>query len=268
MPKFCANISMLFTELPMVERPAAARAAGFEAIEVQFPYMVPLDDFARAVETAGVKVALINFPAGDFDKGDRGLGALPARKAEFRAGVAEGRRYAQRLRVDRFNLLAGIPGPGVAERDARAALIENLRFAADAVREIGATVCLEAINTRDVPGFYLTDPDQVVALIDESGVRNAALQYDLYHMQIMRGDLIPTMERLMPRIGHIQFADTPGRHEPGTGEVNYGNVFAAIDRIGYAGWVGAEYKPAGGTVEGLGWFAAWRAGAARPRVPA
>jgi hydroxypyruvate isomerase len=266
-PRFCANISMLFTEVPMVERPAAARAAGFEAIEVQFPYAVPLEDFARAVEKAGVTVALINFPAGDFDKGDRGLGALPARKAEFRAAVAEGRRYAERLRVDRFNLLAGIPG-AAAEREARATLIDNLRFAADAVKEIGATVCLEAINTRDVPGFYLHDPDQVVTLIDESGVRNAALQYDLYHMQIMRGDLIPTMERLMDRIGHIQFADTPGRHEPGTGEINYANVFAAIDRIGYTGWLGAEYKPAGRTVDGLGWLAAWRASTGGSRVPA
>jgi hydroxypyruvate isomerase len=259
---------MLFTELPMVWRPAAARAAGFEAIEVQFPYAVPLDEFAAAVEKAGVKVALINFPAGDFDKGDRGLGALPSRKEEFRSGVAEGRRYAERLRVDRFNLLAGIPGTGVSDREARATMIENLRFAAEAVKEIGATVCLEAINTRDVPGFYLNDPDQVVKLIDESGVRNAALQYDLYHMQIMRGDLIPTMERLMARIGHIQFADTPGRHEPGTGEINYANVFAAIDRINYTGWVGAEYKPAGTTLEGLGWLAAWRAGTTGPKVPA
>ena len=180
MPRFCANISMLFTELPMVERPAAARAAGFEAIEVQFPYEVPLDDFARAAEDAGVKVALINFPAGDFDKGDRGLGALPLRVAEFRAGVAEGRRYAERLGVDRFNLLAGIPGPERRpDKDARAALIDNLRFAAKAVASIGATVCLEAINTRDVPGFYLHDPDQVVALIDEAGVvqRGAAVRH-------------------------------------------------------------------------------------------
>jgi hydroxypyruvate isomerase len=268
MPRFCANISMLFTELPMVERPAAARAAGFDAIEVQFPYAVPLDDFARAVERAGVKVALINFPAGDFDKGDRGLGALPARIAEFRAGVAEGLRYAGRLGVDRINLLAGIPSPKVADKDPRAALIDNLRFAAKAVAAIGATVCLEAINTRDVPGFYLHDPDQVVSLIDDAGVANAALQYDLYHMQIMRGDLIPTLERLMERIGHIQFADTPGRHEPGTGEINFATVFAAIDRIGYAGWLGAEYKPAHGTAAGLGWFAPWRAGEGARKVPA
>ena len=259
---------MLFTELPMVERPAAARAAGFEAIEVQFPYAVPLDDLARAVERAGVEVALINFPAGDSERGDRGLGALPSRVAEFRAGVAEGRRYAERLGARRFNLLAGIPGPQIADRDARATLIDNLRFAARAVASIGATVCLEAINTRDVPGFYLNDPDQVVALIEEAGAANAALQYDLYHMQIMRGDLIPTMERLVGRIGHMQFADTPGRHEPGTGEINFANVFPAIDRIGYTGWLGAEYRPAQDTAGGLGWFTAWRAGASPRKVPA
>lgn len=249
---------MLFTELSMVERPAAARAAGFDAIEVQFPYGVPLDDFARSTEKAGVTVALINFPAGDFDRGDRGLGALPSRIAEFRAGVAEGRRYAERLRVDRINLLAGAPGPEVSDKNARATLIENLRFAAKAVADIGATVCLEAINTRDVPGFYLHDPDQTIAVIDESGMSNARLQYDIYHMQIMRGDLIATIERLKSRIGHIQFADTPGRHEPGTGEINFANVFAAIDRLGYAGWLGAEYRPMHGTIDGLGWFAPWR----------
>jgi hydroxypyruvate isomerase len=266
-PKFCANISMMFTELPMAWRPKAARAAGFEAIEVQFPYEVPLDTFADAVEKAGLAVTLINFPGGDFDKGDRGLGALPARTEEFRAGVAEAKRYAGRLGVTRINLLAGVPGPDISDDAARATLIDNLRFAAEAVKDIGVTVCLEAINTRDVPGFYLHDPDQVVRLIDEAGVRNAALQYDLYHMQIMRGDLIPTMERLAGRIGHIQFADTPGRHEPGTGEINFANVFAAIDRIGYQGWVGAEYRPAARTIDGLGWFTAWRDDAGGPKVP-
>jgi hydroxypyruvate isomerase len=267
-PKFCANISMLFTELPMAWRPKAARAAGFEAIEVQFPYEVPLDTFADAVEKAGVTVTLINFPAGDAAKGDRGLGALPSRQDELRAGVAEAKRYAERLGVRRINLLAGVPGPDVSDDAARATLIDNLRFAAQAVEDIGVTVCLEAINTRDVPGFWLTQPDQVVQLIDEAGVRNAALQYDLYHMQIMRGDLIPTMERLMSRIGHIQFADTPGRHEPGTGEINFTTVFAAIDRIGYEGWVGAEYRPAARTIDGLGWFAAWRSDGDGPKVPA
>lgn len=268
MPKFCANISLMFTEMPLLERPAAARAAGFTAIEVQFPYVAALDDFARAVERAGVEVVLINFPAGDADKGDRGLGALPSRIAEFRAGVADGRRYAERLGCKRMNLLAGVPGADVSRDAARGTLIENLRYAAAAVAPLDVTVCLEAINTRDIPGFFLSDPDQTIGMIDEAGVANAALQYDLYHMQIMRGDLIPTVERLKARIGHIQFADTPGRHEPGTGEINFANVFAALDRLGYAGWVGAEYRPRKSTVESLGWFAPWRGGADPHKVQA
>ncbi len=268
MPRFCANISMLFAELPLLERPAAARAAGFAAIEVQFPYVVPLEDFARAVENAGVEVALINFPAGDAQKGDRGLGALPSRVGEFRAGVAEGRRYAERLGCKRINLLAGVPGAGVDRDTARKTLAENLHYAAAAVAPLGVTVCLEAINTRDVPGFFLHDPDETVGVIDEAGAANAALQYDLYHMQIMHGDLIATIERLKARIGHVQFADTPGRHEPGTGEINFANVFAALDRLGYAGWVGAEYRPRANTAESLAWFAPWRSDADPHKVPA
>lgn len=257
MPRFCANISMLFAELPLLERPGAARAAGFEAIEIQFPYEVPLDTFAAAVERAGVTIVLINFPAGDPQKGDRGLGALPGRVGEFRAGVETARRYAERLGVKRINLLAGVPGPS----GARETLLENMRYAARSVAELGITVCIEAINSRDVPGFYVNDPDQAIALLDEAGEPNLALQYDLYHMQIMRGDLIPTVERINDRIGHMQFADTPGRHEPGTGEINFPNVFAALDRIGYAGWIGAEYRPSRSTAESLGWFAPWRNGA-------
>jgi hydroxypyruvate isomerase len=257
MLRFCANISMLFAERPLLERPAAARAAGFEAIEIQFPYAVPLDDFAASVTRAGVRVALINFPAGDMAKGDRGLGALPSRRAEFRAGVALARRYAERLGAKRLNLLAGVPGQA-REEEARETLIDNMRFAARALADLGAVVCIEAINTRDVPGFYICDPDRAVSLIDAAGAPNLALQYDLYHMQIMRGDLIPTIERLFPRIGHLQFADTPGRHEPGTGEINFASVFAALERLGYAGWVGAEYWPSRTTEETLPWFEPWR----------
>lgn len=255
MPRFCANISMLFAERPLLDRPAAARAAGFEAIEIQFPYEMPLEDFASAVGRAGVSVALINFPAGDPTKGDRGLGALSARKAEFRASVDKARRYAERLGVKRVNLLAGIPDSSDAA--ARDTLLDNMRFAAASLADLGITVCIEAINTRDVPGFYVHDPDQAIALIEESDIANVALQYDLYHMQIMRGDLIPTLERLITRIGHIQFADTPGRHEPGTGEINFASVFAALDRLGYTGWVSAEYRPSRRTEETLGWFKSW-----------
>lgn len=266
MPRFCANISLMFNEVPFLDRPKAARAAGFTAIEVQFPYVAPLDDFARAVETAGVEVVLINFPGGDADKGDRGLGALPARVDEFRKGVEAARRYAERLKTKRINLLAGVPGPDADRDRVRRTLVDNMRFAANAVAELGVTVMVEAINTRDIPGFYVNDPDQTIALMDEAGAPNLGLQYDLYHMQIMRGDLIPTIERLLPRIGHIQFADTPGRHEPGTGEINLPNVFAALDRLGYAGWVGAEYRPRGTTKEGLGWFDPWRGDARKHKL--
>ena len=254
MPRFAANLSLMFTEQPPLARPAAAAQAGFRAIEVQFPYDMPCGDFAHACRKAGVEAVLINFPAGDAAKGDRGLGALPTRRDEFRAGIETAKRYLAATGAKRVNLLAGIPGPDIEPARARATLVENIRFAADAVADLGVTVCVEAINTRDVPGFFASGSDQVVALIDDSGARNAALQYDLYHMQIMEGDLIPTFARLKPRIGHIQFADTPGRHEPGTGEINFANVFAALDREGWDGWVAAEYRPSGRTEESLAWL--------------
>ncbi len=258
MPRFSANISMLFTDAPLLERPELARKAGFGAVELQFPYVVPADDIAAACERAGVAMALINLPAGDTGRGDRGLGALPDRVDEFRAGIDIARRYAERLGVKRLNLLAGIPDPKLDPAACRATLIENMYLAAKAMAQIGATVCIEAINTRDVPGFFVNHSAQAIALIDAAGAANIALQYDCYHMQIMEGDLIATLTRLKDRIGHIQFADTPGRHEPGTGEINYANVFAALDRIGYAGFVGAEYRPTGTTTDSLGWFAPWR----------
>ncbi|MBI3707342.1 MAG: TIM barrel protein, partial [Proteobacteria bacterium] len=176
----------------------------------------------------------------------------------FRAGIDTARRYAERLGVTRVNLLAGVPPTGADAARCRYTLVENMRAAAKAMAEIGATVCLEAINTRTVPGFFVSRSQQAVDLIAAAGAANLALQYDLYHMQIMEGDLVPTLERLKQRIGHIQFADTPGRHEPGTGEINFANVFAALDRIAYDGWVAAEYNPLGTTRDSLGWFEPWR----------
>ncbi|MGQ0662903.1 MAG: hydroxypyruvate isomerase family protein [Pseudomonadota bacterium] len=262
MPRFAANISLMFNEWAPLDRLAAARDAGFAAVEMQFPYAIPLDDFARARERAQVEVALINIPAGERAKGDVGLGALPGRRAELGAGIAEARRYAEALGVKRVNLLAGAPERGADLARCRATLVDNMRAAAAEMAEIGAVVCIEAINTRDVPGFFVTGSEQAIALIDEAGVPNLALQYDVYHMQIMEGDLIGTLTRLRARIGHIQFADTPGRHEPGTGEIDFADVFAALDRIGYAGWLGAEYRPSGATLASLGWFQAWRQAAA------
>lgn len=254
MPRFAANVSMMFAEHAPIARPAAAAASGFRAIEIQFPYEMACGDFAHACRKANVEVVLINFPAGDAAKGDRGLGALPGRREEFRAGIESAKRYLAATGAKRINLLAGIPGPGVTPEDARATLIENTRLAARAVAELGVTVCLEAINTRDVPGFFANRSDQVIEIVEAAGEQNVALQYDLYHMQIMEGDLIPTLGRLAKHIGHIQFADTPGRHEPGTGEINFVNVFAAIDAAGWNGWVGAEYRPSGRTEESLAWF--------------
>ncbi|HEX6979003.1 MAG TPA: TIM barrel protein [Alphaproteobacteria bacterium] len=266
MPRFSANLSMLFGEVAPVARIEAARRAGFDGVEIQFPYEIPVEDLAKACHSARLPLVLINIPAGDFTKGDRGLGALPGREAEFRAAVDLARTYAAALQVGRVNLLAGVPGPHVEPARCRATLVDNIRYAARVLGDIGVTVCIEAINSRDVPGFFVNDPDQAISILDEAGVPNAALQYDLYHMQIMRGDLIPTLTRLKHRIGHIQFADTPGRHEPGTGEINFENVFEALDRIGYDGWVGAEYVPRTTTAESLGWLEAWRARAVRTKL--
>ena len=260
MPRFSANLTYLFNEKPLLARIAAARAAGFAAIEVQFPYDVPLDDLDRARRTAGVEWVLLNIPGGDFAKGDRGLGALPDRVAEFRAGVEAARRYAERLGVARVNLLAGIPGPQHDRERCRATLVDNLRFAARAFAEIGAIVCVEPINSHDSPGFFVNRSDEAIAILDAADAANTAIQYDIYHAQRMEGDLIATLARLKPRIGYIQFSDVPNRTEPGHGEINFTNVFAAIDRIGYDGWVGAEYRPTTPTTEAsLGWFAPWRA---------
>lgn len=256
MPRFACSINTMFNEAPLVERFAAARAAGFEAVEVQFPYATPLDDLIRAKQRAGVEVALINIPSGDASRGDRGLGALPDRVEEFRAGVALCRRYAEGLGAPRVNLLAGIPGQGVTPAQARATLIDNMRFAATELAKAGIATGIEPVNTQDVPGFFLTGSAQAIALLDEAAHPALSLQYDFYHMQIMEGDLIATVTRLKDRIGHIQFSDVPGRREPGTGEINFANVFATLDRIGYAGYAAAEYRPSGATLDSLGWFRA------------
>lgn len=268
MPRFSANLSLMFPERPLIERIAAARAAGFAAIEVQFPYEIPVDDLDRARRAAGVEWVLLNIPCGDFARGERGLGALPDRVDEFRAGVELTRRYAERLGATRINLLAGIVDAQVDRARCRDTLIDNIRYATRALGEIGAVVCVEPINSRDSPGFFVNRSDETIALLDAAAAPGSALLYDLYHMQRMEGDLIPTLTRLKDLIGHIQFSDVPGRREPGQGEINFANVFAAIDRIGYAGWVGAEYRPSTpATEDSLAWFAPWRASQPHSGVP-
>ena len=242
----------------MLERMAAARRAGFAAFEVQFPYEIALEDWVAARRKAAIATALINVPSGDFRAGGPGLAAMPGREAAFREAVGEARRYARGLRARCVNVLAGTPPPGLGRERYMAVLAQNLRHAAAVMAEIGVRVVVEAVNTRDRPDFFLPRTRDALAAIDWAGHDNLFVQYDLYHAQIMEGDLVPTLEAHIGRIGHIQFADTPGRHEPGTGEINFPFVFAAIDRLGYDGWVGAEYLPSRPTGETLEWLAPWR----------
>lgn len=255
MPRFAANLSMLFTELDFIERFARARAAGFEAVEYLFPYAYPKDQLSQALRENNLTQVLFNLPPGDWSAGERGIACLPDRVNEFRAGVDQAVDYARALGCRQLNCLAGIRPDSVDEAAAWRTLVANITYAAEKLAAEDITLCLEAINSRvDMPGFALDTSGKVLALIEEVDADNVRLQYDLYHMQIMEGDLIRSMECLLPWIGHIQFADNPGRHEPGTGEINFSNVFAAIDSMGYKGWVSAEYRPSGETGDSLAWF--------------
>jgi len=250
MPKLAANLSMLFTELDFLERFAAARAAGFRHVEYQFPYAFSADDIAAAARQAGVSVVLHNLPAGDMAQGERGIASLPGREAEFREGVERAISHARAVRCPRLNCLAGLAPVDDAHFQT---LVANVRYAARRLGEVGIQLMIEAINTRSVPGFFLSGSQQAIDVLNAAGEGNAFLQYDLFHMQIMEGDLACTMERLLPRIGHVQIADVPHRHEPGTGEINFGFLLGHLDRIGYSGWVGCEYNPRGDTLAGLTW---------------
>lgn len=255
MPRFVANLSMLFTEVPFLERFARARAAGFTAVEYLFPYDWPAEQLAEQLREQGLTQVLFNLPPGDWQAGERGIACLPDRVEEFRAGVDQGITYARVLGNRQLNCLAGLKPTDLDEQIAWETLVANVQYAADRFADAGLTLCLEAINSRvDMPGFMLDTTGKVMALLEELDADNVRLQYDVYHMQIMEGDVIRTMECLLPWIGHIQFADNPGRHEPGSGEINFSNVFAALDRMGYQGWVSAEYRPSSVTEDTLSWF--------------
>jgi hydroxypyruvate isomerase len=259
MPRFAANLSLLFAERAFLDRFAAARACGFAAVEMQFPYAFEHAQLAEVVLTSGVEVVLHNLPAGDWAAGERGIACHPQRLAEFQDGVGLAIEYAQALGCPRLNCLAGIAPAGVTAAQARRALIENLRFAAAATRRAGIELVLEPINTRDVPGFFISTPRAGLELIAEVGSDNLRLQYDLYHAQIMAGDLAHTLQAHLPQIGHIQLADVPGRHQPGTGEINFDFLLRHLDAIGYAGWVGCEYLPTGRSEDSFDWLTPWRA---------
>ncbi|HNU09896.1 MAG TPA: hydroxypyruvate isomerase [Rubrivivax sp.] len=253
MPKFAANLTMLFTERPFLERFEAARKAGFDAVEFLFPYAWPAEQIKALLDEHRLKLVLHNLPAGDWDAGDRGIACDPARTAEFREGVARAIAYAKVLGVPQLNCLAGKLPSGADPQKAEETLVANLRYAAGELAAQGLRLLIEPINTFDIPGFYLHRTAQALALIDKVGSDNLFLQYDIYHMQRMEGELAATLSRHLAKIAHIQLADNPGRNEPGTGEINYAFLFAHLDRIGYSGWIGCEYKPAGKTEEGLGW---------------
>jgi hydroxypyruvate isomerase len=248
--KFSANLSFLYQDKPFLDRFAAAAKDSFPAVEYLGPYAEPKEKVAEALAANGLKQALFNVPSGDWAGGERGIGALPDRIAEFEAGVATAIDYAKALGCTRVNVLAGLEKSGANEET----LVRNLKFAAPRMADAGIKLLIEPINTRDIPGFFLTTTKQAERVVEMVGSDNLFIQYDVYHMQVMQGDLVPTYERLKDRIAHIQVADNPGRNEPGTGEINYRFVFAAIDRLGYDGYVGCEYKPKAGTSEGLGWI--------------
>jgi hydroxypyruvate isomerase len=254
MVKLAANLSLMFTELPFPDRFKAASAAGFRAVEFMFPYDWKPDDLARLVSDLGLSVVLFNTPSGDWARGERGLAALPGRKQEFQDGVKRAIEYAQALNCPRLHAMAGLVPDDAARPRHRQTLIDNLTVAAQTAARHGIELLIEPINTRyDVPGYFYSTTSTALAVIDEVSATNLRLQYDIYHMQIMEGDIANSLRRLLPRIGHMQLADNPGRGEPGSGEINYHWLLRNIDGLGYEGWIGCEYRPVADTLSGLRW---------------
>ncbi|MCA3217894.1 MAG: TIM barrel protein [Burkholderiales bacterium] len=257
MPRFAANVSTLYPELALIDRIGAAARDGFAAVEVQGPYAVQAQDFRRALDDARVQLVLMNAPQGHSDAGERGLAALPGREQDFESAMEQAMDYARILGAPRLHVMAGKPGAAPAE-DCLETYLRNLAYACDLVHPHGITVTIEPINQRDVPGYYLSRQQQAADVIAALKKPNLGLQMDFYHLQIMEGDLVRHLERYFPLVSHVQIAGVPERSEPDTGEVHYPLIFALLDRLRYAGWVGCEYRPAragaGGTSAGLGWL--------------
>lgn len=259
MPKIAANLTMMYTELPFRERFAAATAAGFEGVEFLFPYDHPAEEVAGWVKASGLTNVLFNLPPGDWAAGERGMAALPGRDAEFRASVDTALSYAHALGTPTLHVMAGLVPDGADLARHRANYVENLRYAAARCADVGRTLVIEPINTRDMPGYFLNRQADAHAICEEVGAPNLMVQMDFYHAQIVEGDVAMTLRRFLPRVGHVQIAGVPDRHEPDEGELNNDYLLGLLDELGYAGWVGCEYRPAGRTVDGLGWFQAWQA---------
>ena len=257
MPKFAANLTMLFNEVDFLDRFDAAAKAGFRGVEYLFPFAYDKNQLAEKLKTLKLTQVLHNLPAGDWAGGERGIACLPARVGEFQDGVGKAVEYATALGCRQINCLAGIAPAGAAPDMLRKTFVDNLRFVAGKLKTAGIKLLIEPINTFDIPGFYLSRTAQALEIMNDVGSDNLFLQYDVYHMQRMEGELAASLKKNLSRIRHIQIADNPGRNEPGTGEINYPFLFRHIDRIGYDGWIGCEYKPAATTVAGLGWAAAY-----------
>ena len=253
MPKLAANLSLMFNEVDFLDRFSAAAQAGFKGVEFHFPYDYNQHTLKQKLEEHGLMAVLHNLPAGHWNAGERGIACHPDRIAEFEDGVDKAIDYATVLDCKQVNCLAGIRPSGLDPIDARETFINNLQFAAIRLKTAGIKLLIEPINTRDIPGFFLSNTQQAVDIIKAVGSDNLFLQYDIYHMQIMEGNLAPTIEKNLNLIPHMQLADTPGRHEPGTGQINYTFLLNFIDKIGYQGWIGCEYLPAGNTVDSLAW---------------
>ena len=256
MPKFAANLSMMFNEAPFLDRFKVAAEAGFSAVEFLFPYEYSPEEVAGKAKSAGVQIVLFNMPAGNWAAGERGLTGLPGREQEFRDGVAKAVTYAKALGVPRVHAMAGIAPAGADLAACKATLIANLKYAAAELAKENITLLLEAINQRDMPGFLVSTQKESAAICEAVGAPNMKMQMDLYHMQVMEGDLATTLKRYAHMCGHIQIAGCPERNEPDTGEVRYEYLFTMLDAMGYQGWLGCEYRPAGKTNEGLRWLSA------------
>ncbi len=258
MAKFSANLSMLFTEVDFLARFEKAAASGFTAVEYMFPYDWSAEQLQELHQKYGLQQVLFNLPVDEWGSGGRGIACLPGRSGEFQENVGRAIPYAKMFQCPRINCLVGLTPEGEDHDSIQETLVANLRFAADELARENLTLLLEALNSRDVPGFHLVGSRETVELIEAVGRPNVKFQYDIYHMQRMEGDLINTITALKEVIDHIQLADNPGRHEPGSGEINFNNLFAAIDALGYDGWIGCEYIPAAGTEAGLDWLSSYR----------
>ncbi len=257
MPKFAANLTMLFGEFNFLDRFEQAAIVGFQGVEYLFPYAYDKSELAERLQANGLTQVLHNLPAGDWEAGERGIACLPDRVAEFQDGVGRAIEYAQALGCTQLNCLAGLAPRGADWDELATTFVDNLKFAATQLQAAGIRLLIEPINTRDIPDFFLCYTQEALDIMDLVGSDHLWLQYDIYHAQVMEGNLAETIGRHLQRIGHIQIADNPGRHEPGSGEINYEFLFRHLDQLGYSGWIGCEYRPAGGTAAGLGWASAW-----------